>query len=210
MVWTSILLAAVFLYLAVRRLDWTNFAAILGKADYKYLPILLIWGSLPHWIRANRWKLLLTAQKYIPTGHVFWANMAGYLGNSVLPARAGELIRATYISKENNLSVAYALTTGLVERFIDLVALVTLGSIALAIARILSDPLQNAIRVMSGIAIVGIIVLLALPYFGSGFYQAFTALPVLSIPVKEKIGGLLEQFLHGVKEIGRASCRERV
>lgn len=125
--------------------------------------------------------------------------MAGYLGNYVLPARAGELIRAAYVSKENHLSISFSLATGLVERFIDLVALVILGSTTLAIAGILSDPLQDAIKVMSAIAIFGIITLLVLPHIGGRLYKILTGLPALSESTKKKIGGLLEQFLRGVE-----------
>jgi glycosyltransferase 2 family protein len=153
------------------------------------------------WVRALRWQILLTAEKHIPTRNVFWANMAGYLGNNILPARAGELIRATYVSKENNLSVSYSLATGLVERFIDLVALVILGSTSLAIAGILSDPLQGALKVMSGIAIVGIIALLVMPYIGGRLRRILAALPLVSLSAKEKIGGLLKQFVRGLEAL---------
>ena len=48
-------------------------------------------------------------------GTVFGANMAGYLGNNFLPARAGELLRSVLISRRSSLSKTYVLTTALGE-----------------------------------------------------------------------------------------------
>jgi len=127
--------------------------------------------------------------------------MAGYLGNNILPARAGELIRAAYVSQENNISASFSLATGLVERFIDLIALVILGSVSLSVAGILSKPLQDALKVMSGIALVGMILLILLPYLGNQIRQIVGALPIINVTVKEKLGGLLNQFLRGVEAL---------
>jgi len=187
--------------LALQKLDWEAFISSLRNANYGYISIIFIWGSINSWNRSLRWRVLLTTEKEIPAQNVFWANMAGYLGNNILPARAGELIRAAYVSRENNISAPFSLATGLIERFIDLVALVILGSISLSNAGILSKPLQDALRAMATIAGIGIIVLLLLPYFGDKIYQILKALPLLTGSVKEKITGLLKQFLRGVEAL---------
>lgn len=185
----------------MRGLDWKVFLTTLRDANYRFLPLIFIWGSTTSWIRALRWRVLLTTEKEIPAQNVFWANMAGYLGNNILPARAGELIRAAYVSRENNISVPFSLTTGLIERFIDLVALVILGSISLSNTGIVSKPLQDALHAMATIAGSGIIVLLLLPYFGDKIYQILNALPLMNESLKGKVIGLLKQFLRGVEAL---------
>jgi len=127
--------------------------------------------------------------------------MAGYLGNNILPARAGELIRAAYVSRENEISTPFALATGFVERFIDLVTLVILGSISISTMGILSKPLQGALKGMASIAGIGVITLLALPYFGNKLRSIFANLPIKNASVKEKLAGLLDQFLRGVEAL---------
>ena len=199
--WISILIAGLFLYLALRELDGVAFVASLRNVNYGFIPFIFIWSSINSWVRAFRWRVLLSAEKYIPVQNVFWANMAGYLGNNILPARAGELIRAAYVGRENNLSVSYSLATGLVERFVDLIALVILGSFALTLSGILSGPLENALKVMSVFAIVGLVLFIVLPYLGGILRRILAALPILSTPVQERIGGLLEQFLHGTRAL---------
>jgi len=42
--------------------------------------------QLNYFVRAMRWRVLLSAERRIRPLTVFWANMAGYLGNSFLPA----------------------------------------------------------------------------------------------------------------------------
>lgn len=201
MVGASIFLAGLFLYLALRRLDWDHFVAAIRNADYQYLPLLFLWGSLTNWIRAVRWKVLLNAEKEVPIKSVFWANMAGYLGNNIFPARAGEWIRAAYISKENSFFISYSLATGLVERFIDLIALVVLGSIAITIAGILSPSLQEALKVTSAIAILGVVALVLVPYLESRLNQVLVTLPILNEAAKARLEGLLGQFLRGVQAL---------
>src|SRR5687768_4762066 len=154
--WTSILLTTLFLYLALRGLNWKAFVLTLWNTDYKYLPLIFLWGSVSYWIRALRWRTLLTAKKQIPLLNVFWANIAGYLGNNILPARAGEFIRAAYLSKQNGISALFVLATGLVERLMDVIALIILGSVSLSMTDILSTPIRAALQTMSAVGIFGL------------------------------------------------------
>jgi uncharacterized protein (TIRG00374 family) len=131
--------------------------------------------------------------------------MAGYLGNNILPARAGELIRAMYVGKENNLSISFALATGLVERFMDLTALVMLGSISLAFSGIASAQLQDALRIMTVIAIIGLGGILVAPYIGEKMLTWMLSLFNAKPSAKEKIDYFLRQFLRGVEALHHPS-----
>lgn len=182
-------------------MDWSVFVSSIRRASYGYLPLIFIWGSVSSWVRSTRWRVLLTADKNIPAQNVFWANMAGYLGNNILPARAGELIRALYVGQENNISTSFALATGLIERFMDLLALILLGSFSLAYAGILSGPLQTAIKVMSVIAIVGIVMILIASYIGSYLLKIGVRIPLLKTSAGEKVIRFSEQFLRGIEAL---------
>ena len=80
---------------------------------------------------------------------------AGYLGNNILPARAGELVRAAYLARKNNISASYALAVGLVERLMDLIALIVLGSFALSSIGVVSPVFQNALKGVSVLGLIG-------------------------------------------------------
>ncbi len=170
--------------------------------------MVFAWGSLSNFIRAVRWRLLIQAEKPVRLRDVFWANMAGYLGNNILPARAGELIRAAYLGAKAQISVTFILATGLAERLVDLVALIMIGSFALAASGLTSAPLQNALRVMALVGIVGLVAMLLLPRFGIWMEKIITVLPLIGEPLKKRLVGLLRQFLHGLRallDIRRAS-----
>jgi glycosyltransferase 2 family protein len=177
------------------------FLVSIRNANYSYLPIIFLWGSLTSWVRAMRWRVLLSADADIPARNVFWANMAGYLGNNILPSRAGELIRAVYVGKENNISTSFSLATGFVERFIDLVSLVLLGSSSLAYSGIISGDIQSALQVMSVVATVGVLLIVTVPFFGSHLLRIISSFPIFKTSAGEKVLLFFQQFLHGIEAL---------
>ncbi len=200
----SILLAAFFLWLALRDLDWRIFGATLKRARYGYLPLLFLWSSATFFIRAWRLRILLSAERTLPLLNVFWANMAGYLGNNLLPARAGELIRAAYLGRRNPISASYALAAGLVERLMDMIALIILGAAALFLNGILSPMFQNALKSVSVLGIIGLLILFSLPRFGEPLARALGNAPILSQTHKEKASAFLRQFNGGLRALNHA------
>ena len=127
--------------------------------------------------------------------------MAGYLGNNILPARAGEFIRAAYLGKRNDISSSFVFATGLVERLVDVIALIILGSISLSMTRLLLGPLQVALQTMSAISISGLLVVILLPRFGTQVNKVTAALPWLRVSTRSKFAGFLDQFLRGLKAL---------
>src|SRR5262245_59182956 len=114
-------LAAVLLYFAVRGVDWRNVWRTIAAADLRYIAAALCATSFSFFLRSFRWRVLLNAAGRFSVAMVFWINMAGYLGNNFLPARAGELLRSFLISRNSLLSKTYVLTTALSERLMDVV-----------------------------------------------------------------------------------------
>lgn len=106
---------------------WTSF--LLAHKGYLILGIILI---LPSFIvRSYRWQFLFpsTAKPY--WRNLFSAMMIGYLANNLLPARAGEFIRAYVLGKKEGISKSLVFATIIVERLTDL--LVTLFLLALVV-----------------------------------------------------------------------------
>jgi len=201
MIIISIVLAVLFLYLALRNLDWQIFFDTLKNARYAFLPIVLLWGSVGFLIRALRLRILLASEGPLPISNVFWANMAGYLGNNILPARAGELVRAAYLAQKNNIGAPFALAVGLVERLMDLIALLVLGSFALASSGIVSPAFQNALNGISILGLIGLIAIFVLPHFGEIIGRLIMNFPVLKEAHKIKLDHFLQQFLSGLRSL---------
>lgn len=199
--WSSILLAALFLYLALRNLEWHTFFSTLHNTQITYLPLLLLWGSLSYVIRAYRWRILLSSEKPVNATSVFLANMAGYLGNTILPARAGELVRAAYIGKVADIRMSFALATGLTERLMDVIALVILGSLSLSSTGLLSSRLEAGLKVMGWIGIAGLLAILLLPRFANLIEHLLKRLPLLPDDQKERIYRIVQSFMTGLSSL---------
>ena len=127
----SVPLAAVLLYLSLRGVDWKGVWRTIVGARWGFLAAGCGCSCFSFFLRSLRWRILLNAEERLSVGTVFSATMAGYLGNSFLPARAGELVRTLAIGARSSLSKTYILTTALSERLMDAIALVLWSSLIL-------------------------------------------------------------------------------
>jgi hypothetical protein len=199
-------LAALLLYLALRGMEWKAFLYTLSQGRYYLLPLLFIWSSLNYFMRAMRWRVLLSAERRIRPLTVFWANMAGYLGNSFLPARAGELVRSVALSHKTGINASFVLATALTERLLDVIALVLISVLALLSLPGISSTFAPALRGMAVLAGVGLLVVLLAPRLSSFFQQMLAIIP-LPAAWRPRLENLLVRFLDGMRSLqnpGRA------
>lgn len=196
----AIALALVLLYKSLQGVEWLRVWQTILAARWQYLAAGSLTSVVSYVLRALRWRILLNAGAAQPlrAAAVFRANMAGYLGNAVLPARAGEVIRSLIVSGESSLSRTYVLTTALSERLVDAIVLVLCGSAILL--RVPAKPvwLEDVARSMALAADAGAVVLTILPYAEPLAYRILHWLPAPAA-VKPKLQGLLGQVLLGVR-----------
>jgi len=124
----SLGISAVFVALAVGKVPLGETWRSMREANYAYvIPSgAAVIASL--FVRALRWRLLLGPMKVIPVSSLFSATMIGAMGNNVLPARLGEVVRADAIGRKENVSRSASFATIVVERMMDLfTVLVFLG-----------------------------------------------------------------------------------
>tara|TARA_Y100001956_G_scaffold77552_1_gene88126 strand:+ start:3076 stop:4053 length:978 start_codon:yes stop_codon:yes gene_type:complete len=113
------------LYLAFGQIDFKNLSLVFSSV--RWLPIIFasLAMVLSVWIRALRWRLILCPIKHLDTNSLFEATMIGYFGNSILPLRLGEFMRA-YALKRNSLSISAAFGTIVIERTLDMIGIMIL------------------------------------------------------------------------------------
>ena len=116
-------ISLVFLYLAVRNVDWRMVLSGLKGIDPVYLALTIacLFGSI--FIRALLWKNLLRYEKRVSWSHAFEAIIIGYMGNNILPFRMGELVRAYAMGKKEGLSKSLSLASIVLERLLDVLSL---------------------------------------------------------------------------------------
>lgn len=119
------LVAIAAVYYTVRNVSMRELMDSFSTVHYGYLMISMTMMILTYVARAVRWRVLLTPIKEVRTVELGSPLMVGFMAG-VLPARAGELIRAFLLGKKMNLSFASALATIVVERLFDMVLLLLL------------------------------------------------------------------------------------
>lgn len=125
------LIGAVFLYLSFRNVNFTQMWEAFTRANYWYMLAVLAVMFISHYLRVLRWRVLLDPIKRIDIGSLFSSLIIGYMANAFTPAHLGELLRAYVLGKKRGVSASSALATIVVERILDVFAL--LGVMVLAI-----------------------------------------------------------------------------
>jgi len=150
----------VALFFVVRGVDLQATADVLRTADFRWIGLgaLFVCGDLI--FRGVRWQRLVHPIQAVGYLHMLGYLLIGYLMNNVLPARLGELVRSHYLGDREGISRASALGTVVVERVVDLVAVVAIASASLVVLSV-RGYLASAVLVgagVTGLLLVGLAV----------------------------------------------------
>jgi len=116
----SLAIAAFFMWLALRDLDFTKIKEAFLQANYYWMFAAFLFGVLGYWFRAARWNMFLKPLGYqISNSNAFWSISFGYLLNLTIP-RSGEVARATALYGVEKVPVEKSFGTIILERIIDL------------------------------------------------------------------------------------------
>ena len=119
------------LFYAFRQFNWAEFINSLRGVNYWYLLGAMAIQLVAVWLRSLRWKWLLAPIKDVPLRTTFDATIIGYFGNSILPVRMGELLRAYIVANSSALPVAQVVGSLIVERMLDILGVVIFALIFL-------------------------------------------------------------------------------
>jgi uncharacterized protein (TIRG00374 family) len=194
----ALLITAVLLYISVRGIDWRQVWRTVSGAKLPYLAMCLALASGTLFLRALRWRILLTAEGPVGMRAVFSATAAGYFGNNFLPARAGELVRTFMVSSRTGLNNAYVLATAISERVADAVALVAISSLVLLTLPQPPGWLANAARPVAILGLAAVLVIVVLPRLESVLQRILDRVPVPAT-VRTKLKDILENALRGMR-----------
>jgi glycosyltransferase 2 family protein len=146
-------ISIVALFLVLRGVDVGRTAEVLRGATPGWIVLGAVFLSMDLALRGLRWQRLLRPIAIVRYRSMLGYLLVGYLANNVLPARLGELVRSHYLGDREGISRASALGTVVVERIVDLVAVVGIASVALLI---LSVRGLVASAVLVGAAVAGL------------------------------------------------------
>lgn len=124
--WFGVALSLGFAYLAFRDVDLAALRRALSSQDYVFLVPAAAALAVGVLLRAWRWQLLFERRSRPRYRYCLNALLIGYLFNTILPARAGELVRVQVLGRRTAISRAQVLVTVVLERTYDVVVLVLL------------------------------------------------------------------------------------
>lgn len=127
----SLGIAALFMWLAFRGLDFDKILKSLEKANYFWVFTAMLFGLGAYWFRAIRWNLLLEPMGYkISNSNSLWAISFGYLMNLTIP-RSGEVARSTALYGVEKVPVENSFGTIILERIVDLLCMMVFLALTL-------------------------------------------------------------------------------
>ncbi|MBI2755497.1 MAG: flippase-like domain-containing protein [Chloroflexi bacterium] len=144
-------------------------------------PMVLVLGAslAALYTRALRWQVLFQPEHRVALGPAFGTLAISYMASTFLPFRAGELVRAVFLSRREQIPIARVVGTILIEKLFDFLALAVLLAWLVA-----STPLPREAAI-AGASVASVIVL------GFGFV---VALALWREPTLRMVGRL-EGFL---------------
>ncbi|MEI8132378.1 MAG: lysylphosphatidylglycerol synthase transmembrane domain-containing protein [Leptolinea sp.] len=207
--WAGLVISILFLYLALRGLNFGQVWQSLQTANYWWLiPGVLVY-FMGVWVRAWRWHYLLRPLKSISTRKMFPIVTIGYMGNNIYPARAGEVLRAVVLNKHEGIPISASLATVFIERVFD--GVVMLGFVFLnlpELARLTGDSgFIGNIRTLSlwgagafSGALVVFLLAAAFPLTAEKILEK-TIIRLLPLRFREKFLGITRRFLSGLESL---------
>ncbi len=112
------IITAVALFFAFNNIDWKDLTHNLKNANFFYIILAVLLTCLSYILRARRWKYLFpnNPPAFKQAVQVLFL---GFFMNNILPARAGEIVRAHLGSIKSGHTRTLVLATILTERLVD-------------------------------------------------------------------------------------------
>jgi len=141
----GVIVSLVFLFIGIRDAELTTVWRYITEARFLWLIPGVVAYFLAVWGRTWRWHYLLRPLKPIPIKELFPVVVIGYMGNNVYPFRAGEVIRAYVLKRNEDVKITASLATIIVERIFDGLVMLIFVFVVLPFASIEQDWLRTMI-----------------------------------------------------------------
>jgi uncharacterized protein (TIRG00374 family) len=200
--WLGLAVSAFFLFYVLRGLELDQVWEETRKAHYWWLVPGVMVYFLGVVARTWRWHYMLRPLKVVSLRRLFPVVVIGYMGNNIYPARAGELLRAYVLRRNEGVSISASLATVIVERIFDGVVMLLFVFISLPLT-----PMPDWLR--------QVVIASSLLFFGAlGVFFVVAASPTRSqalynwlidrlLPqaLRPSVRGLADRFMTGLSSL---------
>jgi hypothetical protein len=122
----GIIISAIFIYLAFRRVSLGEIYYSLKHANYLLILPNMVLVIVTMVMRAERWRYLLEPVGKFKSKQLFPSVMIGFMANNLLPARLGEVVRAYSFGAKSGRSRSSIFASIVLERVFDSFALLAM------------------------------------------------------------------------------------
>lgn len=193
----GLVVSLIAIYFIVVQINVERFVSAIVNADYLYLIPCMVFLLLGLFTRAFRWRVLLANQ--LPFSRAFSIMNVAYLVNGVLPLRIGEVARIYLTTRvKRPIPAMQTASTIVVERLLDLLAVVVMMLLALTVAPVPLE-LRTAGAFGAGMAIGGFVVLIIVAR-QRVMAEQFIGWLVVKIPIlnRLKLANFVSDFIDGL------------
>lgn len=125
-------LTVLLLWWAFHDVQWAEVWRDVRQADPLLVVVAITVATLVFPLRAFRWRPILDPiAPGLPYGKLWRATAIGMMANNILPARAGELVRAYALSRDTTVPFSAAFASLVVDRVFDAVIVLLLMVLAM-------------------------------------------------------------------------------
>jgi len=180
----SLLITLLAIWLSFRRVDWEAFLQVVSRLRWEWAVVALANVIFSVYLMGWRWQVLLKPKAFFSLYKLFQFNMVSQYWNIILPARAGDVVKAYLVGREKSVPGGFAVGTVVLEKFMDFFVfgflLVTLPFFV-AVERNWWPPLTTSLFILAiFVAGVGII------FFNPSFFLKLVEFFSKFLPLKFK------------------------
>ena len=205
----GVAISALFLWLSLRGLNLADVWGIIGEAEFIWLLPSVAVYFIAVWIRSWRWHYLIKPLKEVSTKKMFPITAIGYMGNNIFPARLGEVLRAVFLKRRENVPISASLATIIVERIFDGVVMLAFVFLNLSeLAKLTGGSgfvgnIQQVAIIGTGVFIGALLVFLLAAMFPQVTSKVgrWFILKLLPTSLQEKMLGFMDRFLEGLASL---------
>lgn len=210
-----LLVAAALVALFLRHVDLRRVGHDIVNAEPEWLAAALSLTLVNLAIRSYRWRYLLEPLGHTTFGESFRATAVGFAASTVLPARAGEVIRPYFVariaSRSERMTATGAFATIVLERILDVITvLVLLALYVIVFGRTVSSGNPTAFAWLTWIgftagatAVAALVMLFLLSGDPQRLGRATSRLARVVPSIAATVARLVENFAHGLAIVRR-------
>lgn len=209
-IWAGLAITVLCVVWAARGIPMADVVDSMREADFWSMLLLSApFYTLSVYVRALRWRHLTKTIAPMPRGLLFRSQSLGFMVNNLLPLRVGEFVRSWTLAQDTRTSFGAVVGTVVLERVLDVVAVLVLAAGSLAYVGTASDVggvLAEGSILLMPIALAPLFVLIAMRMAPEVVIRtARIFLQPLPAHVRERAQGMLRSFINGLGALSGGS-----